>query len=214
MCMFCSFLIKRLEQFEVLDEVPRSKFSPDPDSLPEVQDEKALLITAFRIRAEVNAELARLKSQCERDPKPSVAITSRQSAAVARSISPVSMAHVQHDNMSTTPLQSPVASIIVTPSSLVPAAIPTASNKSYSKVRKTKLSKGQGRTVKRKRPDVDPNAPKKPSNAFFWFCQEKRAFLQEQFRGEGMSGQHDLTKALAKLWSETASEEKKARIIQ
>jgi len=67
---------------------------------------------------------------------------------------------------------------------------------------------GRGHSKKRK-PDSDPNAPKKPSNAFFWFCQEMRPSLQEQCREEGLSGQHDLTKALAKLWSETKTEDKK-----
>lgn len=66
--------------------------------------------------------------------------------------------------------------------------------------------------AKRRKGDIDPNAPKKPSNAFFWFCQAKRAELQEQFKGEGTTGQHDLTKALAKLWGETNPEEKKVRV--
>lgn len=62
--------------------------------------------------------------------------------------------------------------------------------------------------TKKRKSDADPNAPKKPSNAFFWFCQELRPTLQEHFRGEGVAGQHDLTKVLAKLWSEVSSEEK------
>ena len=68
---------------------------------------------------------------------------------------------------------------------------------------------GRGHSTKKRKTDADPNAPKKPSNAFFWFCQEMRPSLQEQCREEGMSGQHDLTKALAKLWSETKTEDKK-----
>lgn len=66
--------------------------------------------------------------------------------------------------------------------------------------------------TKRRKGEIDPNAPKKPSNAFFWFCQARRASLQEKFRGEGVTGQHDLTKALAKLWGETNTEEKKVRL--
>ena len=61
----------------------------------------------------------------------------------------------------------------------------------------------------RKKKDGHSNAPKKPSNAFFWFCQEHRGSLQDQFRGEGVAGQHDLTKILAKLWSEATPEDKK-----
>lgn len=207
----------------MLEEVPRSTFSLDPESLPEVEDQKELLVAAVRIRAELNAELARLKTRrggeapehdSSRAKPQTVSNNTRHTApANARSISPVSALNPAHSHdhvTANTPLQSPVASVISTPSSLVPASVP----KSYGKVRKTKLkvTKAHGRgsgAAKRKRPDADPNAPKKPSNAFFWFCQEKRAPLQEQFRGEGMSGQHDLTKALARLWSETASEEKK-----
>ena len=77
----------------------------------------------------------------------------------------------------------------------------------------TKTTSGRGGTRKRKS-DVDPLAPKKPSNAFFWFCQEYRPGLQEHFKGEGMSGQHDLTKILAKLWSETKMEDRKVRQLQ
>ena len=211
-----SILIKRLEQFEVLDEIPKSRFSltPDPSVL---DDDKALLVAAIRIRAELDAELARLKARDEDDPKLASIPNSAHHAggmSPSNSITSSSALHVV-----STPLQSPVASVVVTPSSLVPASVPTLStvNKA-AKGKKTKASKGhlqvpaekqKALSLKRKKPDADPNAPKKPSNAFFWFCQERRAALQEKFRGEGMSGQHDLTKALAKLWSETAAEDKK-----
>ena len=79
--------------------------------------------------------------------------------------------------------------------------------------KKTTKTSGRGGTRKRKS-DVDPLAPKKPSNAFFWFCQEYRPGLQEHFKGEGMSGQHDLTKILAKLWSETKMEDRKVHQLQ
>lgn len=75
---------------------------------------------------------------------------------------------------------------------------------------KKAISKGAS-VPKRRKGESDPNAPKKPSNAFFWFCQARRARLQEKFKGEGSTGQHDLTKALAKLWGETLAEEKKVR---
>ena len=81
--------------------------------------------------------------------------------------------------------------------------------KSSPNVRQKKESPGG--VSKRKKANVDPSAPKKPSNAFFWFCQEYRPGLQERFRGEGVAGQHDLTKILAKLWSETSQEDKKVR---
>ena len=72
-----------------------------------------------------------------------------------------------------------------------------------------KNSPGGAGGSKRRKANADPNQPKKPSNAFFWFCQEHRPSLQERFRGEGVQGQHDLTKILAKLWSETAPDDKK-----
>lgn len=202
-----------------------------PDILSDADDEKALLVNAIKIRAEVNAELARLRSQGETSEHDSKLLRIPSNASHATSItgstSPVSVSALNSttslSHVTSTPLQSPVASVLVTPSSLVPASIPTlvAGVKSTynSKSMKTthalvssnkKKDHGQGRgSLRRKRPVADPNAPKKPSNAFFWFCQEKRAPLQEQFRGEGMSGQHDLTKALAKLWGETAAENKK-----
>ena len=61
----------------------------------------------------------------------------------------------------------------------------------------------------RKKKDVDPNAPKKPSNSFFWFCQEHRPGLQSRFEGRGVAGQHELTKVLAKMWSEIKPDDKK-----
>ncbi len=73
-------------------------------------------------------------------------------------------------------------------------------------------STGKGSAVKRRKGDIDPNAPKKPSNAFFWFCQAKRAELQEQFKGEVTTGQHDLTKALARLWGETPADDRKVGV--
>ena len=56
----------------------------------------------------------------------------------------------------------------------------------------------------------DPAMPKKPSNPFFWFCQEHRAAVQEQCAKDSSSGHHELTKSLARKWNETSEEEKKA----
>lgn len=188
----------------------------NPD-LSALDDDKALLVAAIRIRAELNAELARLKAQDEEDAKFSSIFPNSAHhtpyMSPSNSITSSSAPHVM-----STPLQSPVASVVVTPSSQVPATIPALTNVSKTaRGKKPRTTKGQlqvsekqkGSSLKRKKPDADPNAPKKPSNAFFWFCQEKRAALQAKFRGEGISGQHDLTKALAKLWSETAAEDKK-----
>ena len=239
-CACHSFLVKRLEQFEVLDEIPRSKFSLNSDLLSNViMDEKALLVTAIKIRGELDTELARLKPQGETSDYNSKFLNIPSNAHHGGTYSTGSVSPVNNLSSSTslqshvtsTPLQSPIASVITTPSSLVPASVPTLSTGATTalKGKKAKLSKGQHKALapsdkrkgnkgssllRKKKPDVDPNAPKKPSNAFFWFCQEKRAPLQEQFRGEGMSGQHDLTKALAKLWSETDTEHKKVMLAQ
>jgi hypothetical protein len=66
--------------------------------------------------------------------------------------------------------------------------------------------RGTGRSDKKER---DPHLPKKPSNPFFWFCQEHRAMVQEQCAKDTTSGHHELTKALARMWNETSGEEKK-----
>ena len=55
----------------------------------------------------------------------------------------------------------------------------------------------------------DPNAPKKPANAFFWFCQEKRSEVQDRLAREGNVGHHDLTKVLSKMWGEVQNSDKK-----
>ena len=128
-----------------------------------------------------------------------------------------------HSTSTHTPQQSPLASVIVTPTNLVQASIPTpgtgtslsGSSRTKKGSKGVKVSQGDKQktrgcfSTKKRKTDADPNAPKKPSNAFFWFCQEKRASLQEQFRAEGVSGQHDLTKALARHWSETNTEDRK-----
>ena len=55
----------------------------------------------------------------------------------------------------------------------------------------------------------DPNAPKKPANAFFWFCQEKRSEVQDKLAREGNVGHHDLTKVLSRMWGEVPNTDKK-----
>lgn len=93
------------------------------------------------------------------------------------------------------------------PPALSPLPTPKAELSPKPPTSKQKPTKGKGGGRKRKG-DGNSNVPKKPSNAFFWFCQEHRGSLQDQFRGEGVAGQHDLTKILAKLWSEATAEDK------
>ncbi len=231
------FLMKRLGQFEVIDEVPRIDVILNPDVMMDTSNERALLATAVKIRAEVNSELARLKSLGEVSKHELKVLHIPNNAHRRSSYSgnggnifraPTSVPHGRA--VSSTSLQSPATSVIVTSSSVPPPQPPPPAAAvspvvgAPTKIKKGKPGKVQSQIIlptsgkikntgragtKRKRGDGDPNAPKKPSNAFFWFCQEKRASLQEKFRGEGTSGQHDLTKALAKLWSETGTEDKK-----
>ena len=78
-----------------------------------------------------------------------------------------------------------------------------ASNATTSSVKK---SKGRGNSKQEK--ERDPNAPKKPANAFFMFCQQQRTVMQEDQK-EATMGHHELTKTLAKEWNNLVPEEKK-----
>lgn len=239
-----SFLVKRLKQFEVLDEGACSRLSQGLDFVSIQDNEKALLATAMKIRAELDAELEHMRTSfwdngTEYDSKRTLSISNiahhnshgylHTSDGTMEPFSFRSPGTAPPQNSALhTPQQSPLASVIITPTNLVQATIPTGSSSpSTSKTKKGSRSaklppqalntsdkqKGRGQSSsKKKKSDADPNAPKKPSNAFFWFCQERRASLQEQFREEGVSGQHDLTKALARLWSEINTEDKKVHV--
>ena len=89
---------------------------------------------------------------------------------------------------------------------LPPTALPTPAPKS---TKRTPKGSAKRSPASRRKKDTDSNAPKKPSNAFFWFCQEQRGSMEERFRGEGVAGQHTLTKILAQKWGETSADDKK-----
>lgn len=227
--------MKRLEQFEVLDEVPRIDFS-QLYSIPSLTNETTLLATAIRIKAELDKEVANVKSLpdmklCRDSNNDSKKATNNAhhggdhgNGMVDAFRSPAS----SQNGMAYTPQHSPMStssSAVVATSNQPHTSGSVSSSPGSGKIKKATRIKhaphginlssdkqkplGRGHSSKKRRPDADPNAPKKPSNAFFWFCQEMRPSLQEQCREEGMSGQHDLTKALAKLWSETKTEDKK-----
>ncbi|XP_002738666.1 uncharacterized protein LOC100369681 [Saccoglossus kowalevskii] len=66
--------------------------------------------------------------------------------------------------------------------------------------------KRHGKTEKEK----DPNAPKRPANAFFMFCQQERPRLQEEYykeRKEEIS-HLEMTKVLSKKWSDLSGDDK------
>lgn len=72
-----------------------------------------------------------------------------------------------------------------------------------------KKAKGRGSSKQEER---DPNAPKKPANAFFMFCQQQRTVMQEDQKDSPM-GHHELTKTLAKEWNNLVPEEKKVYYV-
>lgn len=79
-------------------------------------------------------------------------------------------------------------------------------SKSSGETSVKKLSSNKTEKLTKER---DPNAPKKPANAFFWFCQEKRSEVQDKLAREGNVGHHDLTKVLSKMWGEIPNSDKK-----
>ena len=97
------------------------------------------------------------------------------------------------------------------PSKRPHVATPTQSTNSSSSTKTKRTPKGATKSspASRRKKDQDSSAPKKPSNAFFWFCQEQRGSLEDQFRGEGVAGQHSLTKILAQKWGETPTDDRK-----
>lgn len=55
------------------------------------------------------------------------------------------------------------------------------------------------------KPEKDPNAPKRPANAFFMFCQLERGKLRESHQDASLS---ELTKMLGLQWKDMSAEEK------
>ncbi|XP_063961774.1 uncharacterized protein LOC129270420 [Lytechinus pictus] len=72
--------------------------------------------------------------------------------------------------------------------------------------------KKRSRDVNKPEREKDPNAPKKPANAFLMYCQQERQKVQD---GEGNGiysadlSHQDLTRQLAKQWKFLSEEEKK-----
>ena len=228
--------MKRLAQFEVV-EFPKTRrghgrHRRSPDSLSEFDD--TLPLTAARVRGELEAsKAARAVPSSLSSAMNSMGMhVDTRALSGSVSVPPPLLGPFSNDLMGsgqspmTTSLRPSSTSVTLVPvASTIPVAMTTASAAPLSSVsgsvsqtqvggRGKKLTKKEGGAAqrgssKKRKGDVDPNAPKKPSNAFFWFCQDKRAALQEQVKVEGLGGQHDLTKALARLWSETKTEDKK-----
>ncbi|ENN73937.1 hypothetical protein D910_11450 [Dendroctonus ponderosae] len=65
--------------------------------------------------------------------------------------------------------------------------------------------------------EKDPNAPKRPSNPFFQFCQEQRQILMEQISAELKPGEveptkQELTRQLALKWNSLSVPDKKVYV--
>ncbi|CAH0723220.1 unnamed protein product, partial [Brenthis ino] len=70
------------------------------------------------------------------------------------------------------------------------------------------------RKSKADKPERDPNAPKKPCNAFFQFCQEQRPVVVAETTSEMGSepSKQEVTRQLASRWRALTSEEKRVYV--
>lgn len=61
--------------------------------------------------------------------------------------------------------------------------------------------------------DKDPNAPKRPPNAFFLFCQEQRPIAMQKLAAfsQNEPNKQELTRHLALLWRNLPPDEKQVR---
>ena len=70
-----------------------------------------------------------------------------------------------------------------------------------------------GKTRKRRegRTEKDPNAPKRPANPFFQFCQEQRPIVLDSMIASGIRepSKQELTKQLAANWNVLSRKDKK-----
>lgn len=64
-------------------------------------------------------------------------------------------------------------------------------------------------------PERDPNAPKKPCNAFFQFCQEQRPVVVAETATDVGSEptKQEITRQLASRWRALTSDEKRVIIL-
>ncbi|VVC88989.1 uncharacterized protein LOC126978623 [Leptidea sinapis] len=70
------------------------------------------------------------------------------------------------------------------------------------------------RKSKADKPEKDPNAPKKPCNAFFQFCQEQRPVVFAETTNEMGSEptKQEVTRQLASRWRSLSNEDKKVYV--
>lgn len=96
---------------------------------------------------------------------------------------------------------------------------PDESVKDKSDKSKPDKSKSSKRPPRKKvaKSERDPNAPKRPSNPFFQFCQEQRQLLMEQISSELKPGEveptkQELTRQLALKWNSLSVPDKKVYV--
>jgi hypothetical protein len=65
------------------------------------------------------------------------------------------------------------------------------------------------RTGKRKKQNRDPNAPKRPRNAFLMYCKSQRDQAREENQNKGFQ---DVTRILSQKWKDLPNEEKQVRV--
>ncbi|KOB58215.1 TCF3 fusion partner-like protein, partial [Operophtera brumata] len=89
-----------------------------------------------------------------------------------------------------------------------PQAAPKQADKQNTTGAKKQATK---RKSKADRPEKDPNAPKKPCNAFFQFCQEQRPLVIAKTNSEnGIDpSKQEVTRQLAHRWRSLTSDEKR-----
>ncbi|EDO40495.1 predicted protein [Nematostella vectensis] len=112
------------------------------------------------------------------------------------------------------PLQTELMAEIVAeglPSSFLPFGMQgQTSPGQVSNATTSSHKKGKSRSSAKQDKEKDPNAPKKPANAFFMFCQQQRTVMQEDHKdATAVMGHHELTKSLAKEWNNLLPDEKK-----
>ncbi|XP_021184268.2 uncharacterized protein LOC110372071 [Helicoverpa armigera] len=75
---------------------------------------------------------------------------------------------------------------------------------------------GPKRKSKADKPERDPNAPKKPCNAFFQFCQEQRPLVVAEAEANSELGsepsKQEVTRQLASRWRALNNEEKRVYV--
>lgn len=72
---------------------------------------------------------------------------------------------------------------------------------------------GPKRKSKADKPEKDPNAPKKPCNAFFQFCQEQRPLVVAETSSEmGEPSKQEVTRQLASRWRALSTEDKRVYV--